>query len=55
MKQRQKIWNIIQTKILGAKVRYRMLILYLVKDTGMADAEQMLTDIIKERVALSEE
>ena len=30
MKQRQKIWNMIQTKILGAKVRYRMLILYLV-------------------------
>lgn len=25
------------------------------EDTGMADAEEMLTDIIKERVALSEE
>ena len=30
MKQREKIWKMIKTKILGAKVRYRMLILYLV-------------------------
>ncbi len=30
MKAREKIWKMIKTKILGAKVRYRMLILYLV-------------------------
>lgn len=30
MKAREKIWKTIKTKILGAKVRYRMLILYLV-------------------------
>ncbi len=30
MKKRTKIWNMIKTKVLGAKVRYRMLILYLV-------------------------
>ncbi len=30
MKQRKKIWDVIKTKVLGAKVRYRMLILYLV-------------------------
>lgn len=30
MKPREKIWKMIKTKILGAKVRYRMLILYLV-------------------------
>ena len=30
MKKRTKIWKMIKTKVLGAKVRYRMLILYLV-------------------------